>query len=249
LKIGIIETGKPSETLAKQFGNYPDMFTSLIGNALPEASFFTKSIVSGEQVGAPDQADGWLITGSRHGAYEPDPWIKNLEVFVQHCIAETIPLVGVCFGHQIIAKAMGGKIHKSNKGWGIGAQKYSVFNKPDWIGDLDDEYYSLAVHQDQILEQPANTTVLSGSDFCEYAALLYGDPAMPSALTVQSHPEITAGFVRQIGEERLAKIVPADVLASGMATLGTAVNNEQWGKIFAQYFQRMVNATAKTGES
>ncbi len=245
LKIGIIETGKPSETLAARFGNYPEMFTSLIGNFLPEAIFFTKSVVSGERVGNPDQADGWLITGSRHGVYDDHLWINALEKFIQQCLKNGVPLIGVCFGHQIIAQAMGGKVCKSNKGWGVGVQKYSVSNKPDWMSDLRESYCSHAIHQDQILDLPADTTVFSSSGFCNYAALFYGNAALPKALTVQSHPELSADFVRQISKERLSKIVPADVLAAGLAPLGMAVNNEDWGKVFAQYFQRMTKARAE----
>jgi len=245
LKIGIIETGKPSETLAARFGNYPEMFEALIGEFLPEAVFFTKSVISGEEIGAPDLADGWLITGSRHGAYDDYLWISKLEKFIQQCFAEGTPLVGVCFGHQIIAKAMGGKVHKSNKGWRVGLEKYSVSNNPDWMHDLGTQYCSHAIHQDQVLAPPPNATVFSSSDFCNYAALLYGDADLPKAITVQSHPEISADFVRQIGKERLSKIVPANVLAAGLAPLGTAVNDKDWGRIFAQYFRRMAKARAE----
>ena len=57
-------------------------------------------------------ADGWLITGSRHGAYEDHPWIPPLEEFIRDAYAAQVPLVGICFGHQIIAQAMGGKVEK-----------------------------------------------------------------------------------------------------------------------------------------
>ncbi len=245
MKIGIIETGKPSETLAAEFGSYPDMFASLIGKSMPDARFFTKSVVSGETLGSPDAADGWLITGSRHGAYDDVIWIEPLEIFIHQCFGDKIPLVGVCFGHQIIAQAMGGKVHKSNKGWGVGPHKYSVSNRPDWMQDLTSEYCSHAIHQDQIQQLPASATVLSSSDFCNYAALLYGDTDFPDALTVQSHPEISADFVQQISKERLSKVVPAEVLATGLAPLGTPVNDAEWGKVFAQYFQRMTKARAE----
>ena len=244
MRIGIIETGKPSATLEELFGDYPFMFEQLIGATLGDASFFTKCIVSGEKTGAPEQADGWLITGSRHGAYDRQPWIEPLEEFIRECFAKSKPMIGVCFGHQIIAQAMGGKVQKSNKGWAVGPEKYNISNKPDWMTHLSKTYTSHAIHQDQIIEIPKNATVISSSGFCEFAGLLYGNPDAPNAITVQSHPELSDGFVKKIGAERLAKVVPEHTLKAGLARLGTEVNNAEWGKTFSQYFQRAITANS-----
>lgn len=238
MRIGIVETGRPSDTLAQKHGNYPEMFAKLIGAHLPGANFLTWSPVAAEPPVSPDTADGWVITGSRHGAYDDLVWIKHLETFVQTCVAHSIPLIGVCFGHQIIAQALGGKVHKSNKGWGVGPQNYHISNIPSWIDGLSEEYTSHAIHQDQVTQIPPNSTVIASSDFCKYAAMYYGDAEFPEAISVQSHPEFSAEFVRDIGAERLTRVVPPAVLNAGFEQLGKPVNNQEWGKIFATYFQR-----------
>ncbi|MBL4807633.1 MAG: type 1 glutamine amidotransferase [Rhodobacteraceae bacterium] len=128
MKIGILETGKPAESLIPDFGDYPAMFEKLLGDLLSEASFFAVSVVHGEMPTAPDQADVWIITGSRHSAYEDLPWVDVLKEFLRQCMARKVPIVGICFGHQILAEAMGGKVEKSTKGWGVGVQDYAVEN-------------------------------------------------------------------------------------------------------------------------
>jgi len=238
LKIGVLETGHLSDKLKAKYGRYPAFFERLVGPHLPEASFFTVSVVDGETAKSPDQADGWIITGSRSGAYEDEPWIPPLEEFLRACLAKGVPVVGICFGHQILAQAMGGKVEKSSKGWGVGIHEYALLDQPEWLKGINKSFSIPAIHQDQVIKAPEGAKVFSSSEFCPIAGLLYGDPASPTAMTIQPHPEMTAEFVADISEERLQHIIPAETMQRALKTLSKPADQVAWGQAIAAFFRQ-----------
>ena len=123
MKIGILQTGLAPAELAAQSGEYPEMFADLLkGHGFDFASW---AVVNGDFPSGPEAADGWLITGSRHGAYDDLPWIAPLEELIRGIVAQERPLVGICFGHQIMAQALGGKVEKFKGGWSVGPTQYT----------------------------------------------------------------------------------------------------------------------------
>ena len=243
MKIGILETGDVNEKIVGKHGTYPQMFEMLLGSIDPSLEFQTWHVLKNQFPNAPQDADGWVVTGSRHGIYDDLPWIEPLKVFLRACLAAKVPVAGVCFGHQILAEAMGGHAEKSHKGWGLGIHDYTVINRPSWMKDLGLGYRGHAVHQDQVTVLPPETTVIAGSDFCKYAALAYGDAEAPLAISVQSHPEFNPDFMTDLIEARLRGVVPADVAAKGEATLGGDLNNEDWARWIVAFF-RLVKSAA-----
>ena len=160
MKIGILVAGHVADELVQKTGEFDFMFQRLLaGNGYEFEAWF---VVDGQFPDSPDEADGWLITGSKHGAYEDLPWIPRLETFIRDIRAADRPLVGICFGHQIIAQALGGTVKKSDKGWAVGHQTYS---------HGDTTFGANAWHQDQVVALPEGADVIAGNDFCEYAAL------------------------------------------------------------------------------
>ena len=228
MKIGILETGEISDDLLGKHGDYPSMFTRLLHTIDPDVDFFSVKILNGELPKRPDDADGWIITGSKFGVYEDLPWIEPLKKFIRTSIDHKIPLAGICFGHQILAEALGGKVEKSKKGWGLGVHDYTVETKPTWMRGLNDVFSGHAVHQDQITKLPETATVIASSEFCPYAALVYGDPENPDALSVQPHPEFSADFVDDLIELRVPEVFSEDDASKARATLGLPVHNEDW---------------------
>src|SRR5699024_9937248 len=126
MRLGILETGKVNAALEDRHGAYPDMFARLYRAADPSIEMRSWSVVEGELPAAPEECDAWLITGSRHGVYDELPWIEGLKDFLRRARAARVPIIGICFGHQIMAEAFGGRAEKSAKGWGIGVQEYAV---------------------------------------------------------------------------------------------------------------------------
>ena len=123
------------------------MFERLLGAVDPRLEFATVRVVAGEMPAAPGQADAWLVTGSRHGVYDDLPWIEPLKAFLRACVAARVPIVCMCFGHQIFAEALGGRVVKSDRGWGLGVQDYGLVTRPGWMHDLPDRFAVRALHQ------------------------------------------------------------------------------------------------------
>ncbi len=205
--IGILQTGHAPDALRPDHGDYDDLFRRLLGGR--DFSFRTYAVVDGAFPDGPEAADGWLITGSRHGAYEDHPWIPRLEAFIREARAAGVPIVGICFGHQIIAQALGGKVEKFPGGWSVGPTEY------DWGGET---IRLNAWHQDQVTALPEGATVVASSPFCANAALVYGD----SILTVQAHPEFHRAFAADMIEKRGRGIVPDPLLDAAKERLKAA---------------------------
>ena len=228
MKIGILETGEISDDLSGKHGDYPSMFKRLLHAIDPEVDFFSVKVLNGELPDTPDDADGWIITGSKFGVYEDLPWIEPLKKFIRTSVDHNIPMAGICFGHQILAEALGGKVEKSRKGWGLGVHDYNVEVKPSWMEGIDEGFSGHAVHQDQVIELPESATVIASSEFCPYAALVYGDPENPDALSVQPHPEFSADFIDDLIVIRVPEVFSEGDANKARATLGLPVHNKDW---------------------
>jgi GMP synthase-like glutamine amidotransferase len=190
MKIGILETGLLREQLTDRFDPYPimfDHFLNLAGGALEIEGF---SVIRGEMPTSITECDGWLITGSRHGVYENLDWMIELQSFIRDIAANDIPLVGICFGHQIIAQALGGEVVKSDKGWALGLHHYEIEKNHSWMESGPGTVGLYAFHQDQVVKIPKNAEVFASSDFCPYAGLSYGD----SIISLQAHPEFEEAY-------------------------------------------------------
>ncbi len=230
--IGILQTGHAPDALAPEMGDYPDMFQRLLaGNGF---TFKTWGVVDGAPLPGIHEADGWLITGSRHGAYEDHPWIPPLEAFIRAAYAGHVPVVGICFGHQIIAKAMGGRVEKYAGGWSVGPTDY----------DFGSEKLRLnAWHQDQVVAKPEAAEVIGTSGFCENAALLYDDRMM----TVQAHPEFRSDFIDGLIRTRGKGVVPDPLLEAAEAKLAEPLQDKTMAARIAAFFKQPRETQRKAG--
>jgi len=222
MHIGILQTGLVPDALKSKSGDYPAMFEALLdGHGF---TFSTFVVCEGEMPPGIDTCDGWLITGSRHGAYENHPWIAPLEDFIRAVHAAHRPMVGICFGHQIIAQALGGRVEKFAGGWAVGRTAY----------DMGGETVHLnAWHQDQVVVAPPGARTVGSNEFCTHAALAYGD----HILTVQAHPEHTPMFHEGLIDIRGAGVVPDDLLALARAGLGQPLDSAAMGDRLARFLK------------
>jgi len=202
--IGILQTGEAPEGLLQK-GDYPDMFVRLLdGHGF---DFRTWRVLDMEFPESVTAADGWLITGSKFGVYEDHAFIPPLEQFIRNAFAARVPVAGICFGHQVMATALGGKVEKYAGGWSVGPTEYA----------FDDETLTLnAWHQDQVTEPPPGAQVIAATPFCAYAGLAYDD----RGLSVQPHPEFPDDFISGLIESRGRGLVPDPLLDAAKDRLG-----------------------------
>lgn len=238
MKIGILETGEVHPDLIGRHGDYPGMFRDLLSAADPTLEFETVHVVAGEMPAGPTAADAWLVTGSRHGVYDDLPWIAPLRDFLRAAVAARVPVVGICFGHQILAEALGGRVVKSDRGWGVGVQDYDLTARPSWLGALPDHFAVNAMHQDQVIALPESATVLARSAHCDYAALAYGDPESPDAISLQPHPEFGAGFMDDLIALRTGAVFSEDDARAARSSLSRPVDSGLWARTIVDFLHR-----------
>lgn len=244
MKIGVIQTGRVRGELAATHGEYPEMFARLLNGDAPRFDIRTVALVDGAPLPAPDWADGWAITGSRHGVYDDIAWIEPLKAFLRAARAARRPIVGVCFGHQILAEALGGRAVKHEGGWRLGAHRFDVADAR-WTPDAPQALTLHSVHQDQVVEIPKDAAVWATAPGCRYAGLTYGDPASPDAVSIQPHPEFDAPFARALTEKLHADGRVTDAVAGpALASIGQPVDNAALGRMFGDYLARSAAARA-----
>lgn len=236
MKIGIIETGSVREGLVETFGRYPAMFEALMAPADPALEFSAHPVVDGAPLPPVDAADAWMITGSRHGVYDDLPWIEPLKAWLRAARAAGRPVVGICFGHQIMAEAFGGRAEKHAGGWRLGVHRFTVTADAPWL-DGADSFALHGIHQDQVVAIPDDAVVWATAPGCTYGAVAYGDPDCPDAISVQGHPEFTAPFLRElVARARDDGRVPAPLCDEALAQIGhEPVDNADMARLFRRY--------------
>lgn len=188
MRIGILQCGHVTQDIEDKVGDFDQMFRTFFADQGFE--FQTWNVVDMDFPTGPDAAEGWIVTGSKHGAYEDHAFIPPLEGLIRAIHDSDRRMIGICFGHQIIAKALGGHVEKVAKGWGLGHQSYT-----DARGGT---IRVNAWHQDQVVKKPAGAKVWASNDFCENAGLLYGQRAW----TLQPHPEFDPWVVQNMASTR-----------------------------------------------
>jgi len=218
MKIGILQTGHLPDDMRAAHGDYAAMFANLFDGR--GYNYVVFNVVDMEFPDSLDAADAWLVTGSKHGVYEDHAFIAPLEDLLRAIRDKGAPLVGICFGHQIIAQAFGGHVEKFAGGWCVGRQDYEISGE---------RLHLNAWHQDQVITLPEGAQTLGSSDFCAHAAIVYGE----HILTVQPHPEFQAPVVNHLIETRGRGVVPDDLLAKAEDGLAHATQNERLAEMLA----------------
>jgi GMP synthase-like glutamine amidotransferase len=199
-------------------GDYPEMFRRLFANH-SDVVVVVYDVIGGEMPSDPTECDAWITTGSRYSVNDDEPWIRQLEQFVREVAKKEVPFVGVCFGHQLIAKALGGTVVKSDRGWGVGAKEVEV--RED-LG-LGPSYRVITSHQDQIDSLPPGAEILGWNEHCPISMLGVGE----NMIGIQGHPEFDPAYSEALMESRRGNLIPEATVEQGMSSLEGDIDGDR----------------------
>lgn len=234
MQVTIIEAGRAPGRLSEEFPRYPSMFMSLLGAADPDLSFRTVAVLDGEALPDPTNCEAVLITGSPFGVYDSTPWMDPLRGFIRGVFAAKRPMVGVCFGHQVIADAMGGDVRKSEKGWGLGRHVYDVTHAVAWMTGAGPKLALSVSHQDQVITPPKGAVTLARSAHTDHAMIAYTDAPV---MTLQGHPEFSDEFVTALYTARRGKTLSDAQVDSAVASLNAPADNPLVAQWMARFYR------------
>ncbi|HKE03386.1 MAG TPA: amidotransferase [Blastocatellia bacterium] len=202
MKIGLLECDHVLERFRHIAGDYRDMFAALFHRHAPQITLRAYDTCNGEVPSSLDSCDAYLTTGSRFSAYDDVDWIHALKNFVRRIHEAKKPFVGVCFGHQIMAEALGGKVARAEVGWGVGVHSVEVISPELWMRPEQSSCGLQYMHQDQVERLPEDGVVIGRSDHCPVAMFRIGD----STLGIQAHPEFPKAYSEALLLDRIERI-------------------------------------------
>ncbi|MFU8814714.1 MAG: glutamine amidotransferase-related protein, partial [Pseudomonadales bacterium] len=218
-------------------GDYPEMFRALLSDAeaLPPgmaAPEFVDIQAHHGRFPRPDACDGYVITGSRHSVYDPLPWIPPLVDFVRGALAHRRRVVGICFGHQLIAHFFGGETRAADVGWCVGVQEVEVTQAEPWMTPAAPQLALLSSHKDQVVRLPPGARLFARGERCPLAGFVLDD-----VLTFQGHPEFTNAYAGDLLDMREA-LLGSDCYQRGKASLATSTDSRKVARWMLNFIGR-----------
>lgn len=233
MKLTIIQTGDVPLRLRDRFGPYHQMFETMFDRTGQGFSYEVVFASDGEPLPDAGALEGVVITGSPAGVYEDHSWLPPLRQFIRQAYEKRVPTLGVCFGHQIMADALGGAVRKSEKGWGLGRHSYAVKARPGYMRAAPEVVSVACSHQDQVITPPAEAEVIMASDFTPNAGLAYRNGA---ALSFQPHPEFVDDYAVALAELRRGD-APDNVVETAIASIATPSHSAEVAGYIGQFFK------------
>lgn len=230
--IGILNVYFFDRTINNPKGIYNQLIHDFAKKTFPGEEICDYEIAFGQWPKSIDECRAWIITGSAKGVYDKDEWIAQLKKFIKELHQNKKKLFGICFGHQIIADALGGRVEKSEKGWGLGVKDFRLIKEQSWMKPAKNEISLLFSHQDQVIEIPQEAVLLATNDFCPNQMFQIGS----HILTVQGHPEYNAEYCK----EKLNKhhgAISEEVFQEALKSFEKTPDNEilsDWFREFAE---------------
>ncbi len=227
-KIALLICDHVNPQYQEEHQDYLQMFELL----LPDFEFIPYEVMSGAFPTRLGDYDAFMATGSRHSVYEELEWINNTIDFIQQLAEQGKCFVGVCFGHQLLGKAMGGVVEKSDKGWCIGVHTFKIEDAKPWMEPSLDKINLLMMCQDQIVELPPGAERLASSDMCKNA-LIQIDTHM---LGIQAHPEFSKSYDEVLMTSRV-NLMGKETVENGIKSLDQDVHKS----VIAEWIRNFIN--------
>jgi GMP synthase-like glutamine amidotransferase len=239
LNICILETDVLRPELVEQYHGYGRMFETLFAHQPIPAQFTVFNVMNGEYPPVDARYDAYLVTGSKADSFATDPWIETLKAFLLERYRRGDKLLGICFGHQLLALLLGGKAERATQGWGVGTHEYTLANRAAWMTPEIETLTLLISHQDQVTALPQEASVVASSEFCPFAAYQIGN----QVLCFQGHPEFIHDYSRallDIRQQHLGEPIYNRAIAS--------LDRDHHGITVAEWMMRFVAQDAQAAK-
>lgn len=222
LRLGLLQCDSLDPPHVDVDGDYDRLFTALLTR--PDVEVICYRADLGQLPSSLTECDAWVVPGSRQSVYDDIGWIVELRRLVGRILAAERPLVGICFGHQMIAQELGATVARAEGGWNVGAIDYALHHRPSGDPDGADptSFTLIASHQDQVSELPAGAELVASAPTCPVAGFRVG----PRVLTVQGHPEFGPDLARSLYRSRVERI-GAEPIAAALATLDRPLHRQR----------------------
>jgi GMP synthase-like glutamine amidotransferase len=207
MTFGLLLCDHVDESLRHIAGDYDDMFRTWL-----PADWRVYDLTAGRQP-SPAACDAWVGTGSRYSVYDDIPWIHELAAFVRTLHEQRRPFLGVCFGHQMIGHALGGRVERTVRGWGVGVHQFDIARHEPWMRPPLAQVSALMSCRDQVEALPPDAVTLASSKHCPVAMFRTG-----TCLGVQSHPEWEPAYAEALLTRR-AELIGPELAAAARRTL------------------------------
>lgn len=229
MTIGLLLCDHLDADVIEAVGDYTDLYPAVLGPVGLDLRVY--EVTRGEFPASTDECDGWITSGSRRSAYEDEGWIHQVSEVIQAVAAERRPQVGICFGHQLIAQALGGEVAPAEVGWGVGVKTFDIVADAPWMQPSAEAFHMLMSHKDQVSRLPDGAELLARAEYCPVGAYRIED----HVFCVQGHPEFVPELSRVlIGKRR--EVLGADVADAGLASLDTPLDHERFAQWIAHFF-------------
>lgn len=240
LRIGLLQCDHVADELINSHGDYQDMFSNLLHAQDQNIEVVVYDLTANNFPIDLHACDGYIITGSQFSVYDDIPWIHKAKTLVAKLYQAEIPTIGICFGHQLMAEALGGKVKKAeDKGWGVGVHNWEVKSESEWMGENVPANFSLrATHQDQVIEMPADSKLYASSDFCPIAGFQTGK----HFLSMQGHPEFSSEYSNALIDKRV-DIIGDKVVARARKSLEKKVDSDSVGAWMVAFIRQAKRRT------
>lgn len=238
MRLAILETDILRDELRPRYEGYGRMFIELFERIGAGWDMEIFSVIRGEYPQHARHYDAFLVTGSQHDAFDDADWIARLKTYLQTLYREAVPLVGICFGHQLLAHALGGRADRADGGWGLGVMTFQVQETAPFL-DSEQPVKLIMSHRDQVLKIPEGARLLLSNDFCPFAAFYQPH----RLLAFQGHPEFRVDYARDLLAFRASQISP-EHLAQVEASFEVAHQGERVGRWVQRFLEKAINEPA-----
>lgn len=219
MKLIVLRAGDAAAPVAARRGEFFSWIKREVGDTFP-GELVEHDVRIDAPLPSAKGAAGYIITGSSSSVTERAPWMLRTEALIRDIADAGTPLFGICFGHQLVGQALGGRVAKNPRGREIGTVEVRVLPhdpRDPILAGLGESFTANHTHVDSVVELPPGARVLAHTDLEPHAAFAIGD----AIKCVQFHPEIDGDAMRGYIEARAHLIAgegrdPQSILAGAV---------------------------------